>query len=348
VCGACLNGQALAVLKSVGLESLTESLGGVSLNQFDVRSGGRGVRVALPGGVAVSRLRFDAALVEAAISAGVSFLPETSAALSEITGSGPAECRAVRLRQGDGSPVVTPARVVMAADGLGHTSLREHAEFSSAVAAGARIGLGGQVADYPAEYAPGTIFMAVGRQGYVGLVRVEEGKLNVAAALAPDFVKRAGGPPQALAAVLAEACLPPIASLPDADWQGTLPLTRHSRHGAARRVLLLGDSAGYVEPFTGEGMAWAFAAAAASTPFVERGLVYWDTALEGEWNSTLGRLVRRRQRWCRMLAWALRHPLAIRLALGTVSLVPSLAAPIVRSLNNPPVRSPAFRRPVSP
>ena len=57
--------------------------------------------------------------------------------------------------------------------------------------------------------------MAIDRHGYVGLVRVEGGMLNIAAALAPNYVKRTGGPPQALAAVLAQAGFPAIASLPD-------------------------------------------------------------------------------------------------------------------------------------
>ena len=344
VCGACLNGQALAVLNDVGLEALPESLGGIPLDEFDVRCRRRGVRVALPGGIAVSRLRLDAALVEAAIAAGASFLPETSAALGDVFGTGGDERRVVDLRYREGPPLEARAKVVLAADGLAHASLREHAEFSSQIAPGARIGLGGQVADYPADYGPGTIFMAVGRHGYVGLVRVEDRLLNIAAALAPDFVKRAGGPPQALAAVLGEAGFPPIAALREAVWQGTLPLTRRTHRTAARRVLLLGDAAGYVEPFTGEGMAWAFAAAAATTPFIERGLAHWDVALEEGWQATLRQLVLRRQRWCRAFAWALRHPLAIRLVLGSVSLVPSLSAPIVRSLNKPPVRRPAFRR----
>jgi flavin-dependent dehydrogenase len=339
VCGACLNGQALSVLNSVGLGTLPATLGGVALDNFDLRSAGRGVHIALPDGIAVSRLRFDAALVEAAMAAGTSFLPETTATVGELRLTGGAECRIVILRDRDQAVVEAQARVVLAADGLAHSCLREHAGFSSDVAAGARIGLGGHVANYPADYRPGTIFMAVGRHGYVGLVRVEEGLLNIAAALAPEFVKGAGGPPQALSAVLADAGFPPVESLAEADWHGTIPLTRRTQRTAARRILLLGDAAGYVEPFTGEGMAWAFAAAAASTPFVERGLARWDVPLEDEWQATLRRLVLRRQRWCRALAWALRHPLAIRLVLGSIALIPSLARPVVRSLNKPPART---------
>lgn len=336
VCGACLNGQALAVLNSVGLGSLPESLGGVSLNEFDVRGSGGGLRLSLPAGIAVSRLRFDAALVESAMTAGADFLPDASAALGEICSAGCDESRTVSLHLRDGSLAEVRARVVLAADGLAHTSLRDHSEFHSRVAAHSRIGLGGQVAEFPADYGPGTIFMAVGRHGYVGLVRVEEGLLNIAAALAPDFVKGAGGPSQALARVLEQAGFPAIAALPASDWQGTLPLTRRTPKVAARRVLLLGDAAGYVEPFTGEGMAWAFAAASAATPFIERGLAMWDEALEFDWHAMLRRIVFRRQRWCRMLAWSLRHPLALSVVVRAASLAPALAARVVRSLNAPP------------
>ena len=345
VCGACLNGQALTILKSVGLDELPETLGGVMLDMFDVRSSGRGVRLALPAGLAVSRMRFDAALVSQAIAAGVEFLPETLATLGGLCRGDRDECRTVSLRYGDSAPREALARVVLAADGLPHASLRSHPEFSSRVAARSPIGIGGQVTEYPAAFVPGTIFMAVGRQGYVGLVRVEEGLLNIAAALAPGFVKAAGGPAAAIAAVVEQAGLPRIPALPEADWQGTLPLTRRTRHAAARRVLLLGDAAGYVEPFTGEGMAWAFAAASATPPFIERARASWDTAVEAEWQATLERMVRRRQRWCRLLAAALRHPLAIRLLLETVSLIPSLASPIVRSLNRPPARASAVIKP---
>lgn len=336
VCGASLNGQALAILRSVGLGDLPESLGGIPINQFDVRSNGCAVRLPLPEGVAVSRNRFDAALVEQAIAAGAGFLPETTATLGQLCEGGQDEWRECWLRHRDREPIQARSRVVLAADGLGHGSLRDHPEFCSRVARDARIGLGGQVAEYPADYGLGTISMAVGRQGYVGLVRVEDGWLNIAAALAPDFVRGAGGAAEAMAAVIDEAGFPPIAALPRTDWHGTIPLSRSTARTAGRRVLLLGDAAGYVEPFTGEGMAWAFAAAMAAPGFVARGLAFWDEQIERDWQQTLRRLVRRRQSWCRMLALATRHPLAVRIVLGAVSLVPSFAKPIINSINRPP------------
>lgn len=333
VCGACLNSRALALLNSLGLGEIPSSLGGRPVGRFHVRSAGREAQLALPAGIAVSRARFDAALVTAAIAAGADFLPETTAQVGEACGSHCAECRIVSLRRGGAGHVLARARVVLAADGLGHASLRNHHEFSSRVAGDARIGVGGQLTEYPAEYGSETIFMAVGRHGYVGLVQVEEGQLNVAGALAPEFVKSTGGAAPAVEAVLAEARFPPIAALARADWQGTVALTRSSARTAGRRVLLLGDAAGYVEPFTGEGMAWALAAAAAVAPLVPRGAFEWHQGIERNWQQTLRRLVTSRQRWCRVLALALRHPWAVRTLLSAVNLAPSLAGPIIRSVN---------------
>jgi flavin-dependent dehydrogenase len=336
VCGACLNGQALSILKSAGLKDLPLELGGVPLNRLDVRVYGRKVAVPLPEGVAVSRKRFDAELVRAATGAGTEFLPETSASLGALSAEGPEECRTVALRHRDAAPIEARARVVLAADGLAHASLRDHEQFDSQVSPGSRIGVGGHLASFPASYERGTVYMAVGRPGYVGLVRVEEGQLNIAGALLPEYVRGAGSVPEAVGSLISEAGLAPIAALADAAWHGTIALTRRTRRPADRRVFVLGDAAGYVEPFTGEGIAWAFAAATAVTPFVLRGLSNWDERLESEWHAALRKVVFRRQRWSRLFAFASRHPILARLVQQAVALFPSAANPIIRRVNQPP------------
>jgi menaquinone-9 beta-reductase len=177
--------------------------------------------------------------------------------------------------------------------------------------------------------------MAVGRRGYVGLVRVEDGRLNVAAAFEGDFLRghaRAGG---AAAAVLAEAGFPAVAALDGADWLGTVPLTRRTRPLAAERVFWLGDAAGYVEPFTGEGMGWALTAAHAVTPLALRAIGRWDPALPHAWSALHRRLVGRRQRLCRGLALLLRHPWPARLALELAARAPGMAGLLIDRVNAP-------------
>ena len=56
------------------------------------------------------------------------------------------------------------------------------------------------------------------------------------------------------------------------------------------RLFLLGDAAGYVEPFTGEGIAWALASGRAIAPLALRAIERWEPRLAGEWErrSTTG------------------------------------------------------------
>jgi flavin-dependent dehydrogenase len=338
VCGACLNGQALGVLEAVGLGSLVPRLGGIALDQFQLRLDGRTARLALPAGAALSRTRFDAALVDAAQEAGARFLPETKATVAAVD----AGRRCVQLvPQGRKAPATatSTARVVLLASGLGGPGAKEDAVARTEVAERSRVGAGCVVDDFPGDYGERTIFMAVGRRGYVGLVRVEDGRLNIAAAFEGDFLRSIGRAGQAAASVLAEAGFPAIAALDEVDWQGTVRLTRRTRPLSAERVFLLGDAAGYVEPFTGEGMGWALTAAHAVTPLALRaaGLDRWDPSLCRSWSAHYRELVGRRQRLCRGLAFVLRHPWPARLALELAARAPGLARHLIGRVNAPPI-----------
>lgn len=335
VCGACLNQSALWVLEAAGLIEKIAELGGQPIRAFHVQCGSRKLAVPLPGGLAVSRSRLDAALAEAAIDAGAAFLPETAATVQDLETTAIGEYRQVDLRGTDEVTCRARGRVVLAADGLGHTSLDAHPEFVSRIHPQSRIGLGTVQTEFPGFYQAGTIYMAVGACGYVGLVQVEDARLNVAAAIAPAFLKDHAAASQAIAAILDEAGLPALCDPDAAGWQGTLPLTRQSSQLAGRRILLLGDAAGYVEPFTGEGMAWALSAAIQVESIVRRGLQVWDRGLESEWSRMVRRLVMRRQRWCRVLSALLRHPRVSRGLMTVLSWVPPLVSPIVRGLNAP-------------
>ena len=331
ICGACLNGQALAVLRSVGLGSLVTRQEAIPLDQFHVSFRGRSTRLAMPGGFALSRSRLDAALVDAAINCGVRFVDDTIAVVGESRDGS----RLVRLScQGRSTDVA--ARVVLMATGLGNSRLPDGSVARTQVRAGSRIGAGCLISDAPAFYNAGTIFMAVGREGYVGLVRVEDGSLNVAAAFAPAFVRRSGEPGSAAAAILAEAGLPLITNLPGAHWQGTAGLTRRTKPLALERLFLLGDAASYVEPYTGEGIAWALTSGHAVAPLALQAIERWEPQLARAWSKLHRRLIGRRQILCRATALTLRQPWLAPLAFGVLSCVPGSAAFLINRLNAPP------------
>ena len=127
--------------------------------------------------------------------------------------------------------------------------------------------------------------MAVGRGGYVGLVRVEDGSLNVAAAFERRFLRAVGGPAPASALLLEESGFPAVPALGEAEWRGTVSLTRETRPIAAERVFLVGDATGYVEPFTGEGMAWAILSAEAVEHLAFRAIEAWNPDLARSWST---------------------------------------------------------------
>jgi flavin-dependent dehydrogenase len=331
VCGCCLNQRALATLAAVGLGGLPGQLGAVPLSRMHLAASRRVASLTLPGGVSLSREAFDASLVQAAIQAGAAFLPRTQAVLAVAT----ARTRGVSLRQ-DGRSKLAAARVVLAADGLGGKFLAGDNAFKIAAEANSRIGAGVVAAAAPEEYGPGTIFMACGAGGYVGLVRLEDRRLDIAAALDPALVRDAAGLGQAAARLLNDAGLPPVPDLAGLPWRGTPLLTRRAVRPACTRAFAVGDAAGYVEPFTGEGMAWALASGVAIAPLALRAVQHWDLQLVQQWSTLYRYIVARRQRACRIVAALLRRPALTSILVGVLKYLPVLASPLVHYLNYSP------------
>jgi flavin-dependent dehydrogenase len=181
--------------------------------------------------------------------------------------------------------------------------------------------------------------MSTARAGYVGLVRLEDDRLNVAAALDATAVDRGGSLAETARCVIESAGFPQIEALRDAAWFGTPALTRSTRPLASQRVFLIGDAAGYVEPFTGEGIAWAFASAKSVVPLVQCACQRWDSLLESTWNDDWLHAVGKHQGWCRRLARLLRYPTALSALTRVVGACPWLAGPVVRRLNRIPANA---------
>jgi flavin-dependent dehydrogenase len=346
VCGACLSGQALAALAEAGQTPLLDQLGARPLRSVQLGLQGTRTELALPAGRVLSRLALDQGLVQAAVAAGATLVPEVMAQL------GPADAgtRAVQLRCGRESATVQ-AELVLVAAGLAHRCLKDLPKADSRVQPGSRIGAGcrlpasHQGPQHPAiaAYGDGRLHMAIGRHGYVGLVRLEDGAINVAAAFDGAALAAAGGAAAAASQVLREAGFEPLPALALADWQRTPALTRRSRPLAGNRYLLLGDAAGYVEPFTGEGMGWALMAALSSTPLALAALNNgWDEQLARDWSRSQAALIARRQRLCQALALVLRRPWSSRLLFDALRRWPSLAEPLLASLHRPALHQPAL------
>ena len=324
VCGSCIGHAGVAALETAGLGSLLDELGAPRIETLTL--GWRRRRVDLPimPGRAVSRDALDAALIRRAIAAGAAFLP----AVGGVVRPGGGGRREVLLN-GSGFEQLVRARAVLAADGLAATSLRELPEFECHVSPTARIGASLRVASAPG-IRPNTIHMHVSPRGYVGLALLEDGSADIGAALDAPLVRAAGGLSEAMATILEDSGHPAAKVVRTARSRGTPPLTRFRRPLAHDRVFLLGDAAGYVEPFTGEGITWAAQSAIALAPIVERAVRDWTPALAAEWARTHGRLFGSRAVGCRTLATLLRWPIAVSAAVSVLRIVPGLAQPYIR------------------
>jgi len=342
VCGSCLNGNVLATLDSLGLDYITEANGAVPLRQFQLSVRNRTASVQIPTGASLSRIRFDAALLRTAIDAGAQFLPDTNIAV-ERDAAQDREYRSVTARCGRRQSLLR-ARVVIAAYGLGARRVDAEDPTRSQIIDGySRIGAGVtlEVIDVPDWCKPGVVFMCCGRGGYVGLVVLEDGRLDVAAALDPALLspvetdKNQSRLGILAARIIAESGSPRIDALEYAPWRGTARLTRWPRRVGDHRMFLIGDAAGYVEPFTGEGMAWALASGAAVAPIVHKASRQWEPAYVDHWCKLHARLIGRRQGLCRISAQLLRHPGLVRLVVLAMNIAPVVARPILNQLNAP-------------
>lgn len=328
VCGCCLNGRVIEHLHQAGLSDLLDGLNAAQVSAFRLSSNARTAMLPLPKGRAVARSLFDDALATAAVEEGVRFQSGVSAHIADVGNDG----RQVLLRSGGENAAVT-ARIVVCAAGLGGVASSvgkcEHGEW---VDENARIGAW-QIVETPDDSCPEqTICMAVTSLGYVGSVRIEFGRLNVAAALEQQPVREIGIH-RTVMRILDESGADEIGGLIENAWQGTQPLTRRLLSPAWERVFTIGDAAGYVQPFTGEGIAWAIESALEVVPFAVAGCKQWRPELVDGWNRAHRRRIVSRQRICRWLSWALGKPAVFGTIARILAAYPKIATPVIRRMN---------------
>ncbi len=335
VCGACLNLDAIAGFQSAGVWDSIAAVGGHELSSYCVRApGGRQVELELPGGHAVSRQGMDLVLAQHAIDAGAEYMDQTMLAVRPSDGR--ASVR--ELSTGDGTQMT--ASLVVVASGLGASGLGGRASSDKRNVTGhpkvnrqneviiesdSRIGLGAQwqLSHPDSSLSRGKIYMAVGDSGYVGLVVTENNTINLAAAIDRSAVQQSS-PAEVCQRILKDCDWNFGSALHEVKFHGTPTMTRRRKIAGEHRLFYTGDASGYVEPFTGEGMAWAVRGGMAVVGWSDEAIKHWRDELPEAWTGQLQELLGPQQRYCRWIARLLRHPRLVRHGIGTLSRFPKL------------------------
>jgi len=254
-CGELLSPDGVAALARLGLDGAVRSAGAATIRRFAlVRPDGLRVRGRLPSpALSLSRERLDSLVLDGALKAGAAL--HTGEAATSVEGS-----------LADGFTVRTPARTLTARTILGawgrYSPLDGRLGRPFFGAPATLFGFKKFLAGGAGKRFEDHVVLHVFRGGYLGLSLVEEGRVSLGALATPavaqearhDFdqlLARLSGESPALAADLAGLAPepgPPLVSE---------PVHLGARGAAWGDVLLAGDAAGVVDPYTGSGMALA-------------------------------------------------------------------------------------------
>lgn len=214
--------------------------------------------------LATPRLRLDAALVEYAVAGGAA-LRERARVIGLIREDGAA--RGVRLRQGAGAEEELRAPLIIGADGV-HSVVARDMGLARAARWPRSLGMVAHYEGIRGCDAWGE--MHVGPPGYCGLAPLADGLVNVGIVVplpGPDAPRMAAEDRfvaalrgfQTLTATVAGARR--VSAV-----RGVAPLAVIARRPYGPGCLLVGDAAGFFDPFTGEGVYKALRGAELAAP----------------------------------------------------------------------------------
>jgi flavin-dependent dehydrogenase len=207
-----------------------------------------------PPAVGFDRSRLDPALLDRATCAGAEVRRGW-----QVTGA-TLDAGALETRDADGRMVRLRASVVVGADGP-RSIVARAAGVDRPVRLGPRVGLTYHLAD-PGPDRPRDARMRTLDDGYVGIAPVPGGRVNVGIVLGRSW--RAALAAEGARAIVDRivAAIPPGEDDP-AEWRhgeptdhvaGAWPLGHRVTRRSGPGWLLVGDAAGFLDPFTGEGL----------------------------------------------------------------------------------------------
>lgn len=269
-CGEFLSPAATPLLEELGVREAVDAAGAGRIARVRIHAHGAApLELRFPAappspgwGYSLSRRRLDAILLEAARAAGVRVL-EGARVEALVFEAG--AVRGVDVRGPDGQPRPIHARLVVGAGGRNCPVARE---------LGLRRTAGPRRYDLLAHWdgVSGGLepecALHVGRAGYVAAAPVEDGRLNVNCVVHQRALRGPADPPavyrEALAGHAALHALTSGGSPAPLAASDVTPL--RAPRATADGALLVGDSALFLDPFTGQGIYLALRSAALAAP----------------------------------------------------------------------------------
>ena len=210
-----------------------------------------------PFAMGFDRRALDLRLLQLARSSGVDVREGVAVTNASMADDRPARLKLTAGSDGESGTGTLVASVVVGADGLRSVVARS-ARVGRASPLGRRVAITFHVPD-PRPDTAHDARMVVIDGGYVGLAPVPDGRLNVGIVLDSRWAGhlRRDGARSVAARILASLPVDdgPAASREPLDSvEGVSPLGHRVTRRAGERWLLVGDAAGFLDPFTGEGL----------------------------------------------------------------------------------------------
>jgi flavin-dependent dehydrogenase len=247
------------------------------------------------GAVGFDRSALDPALVAAARAAGADV--RTGVPVREVRLADHRQPTQVILDGPDGpggEPVAVACRVVIGADGP-RSMVSAAAGMTRPPRLAGRVGLSWHVADEPGDEPKAARMVVLPGGAYCGLAPVPGGRLNIGIVLAGRAWRdRLAGAGAAATGDHVLRSVPPLAGDAEAWREGVItdgiagasPLGCRVERRAGPDWLVVGDAAGFLDPFTGEGLHRAFVSARLAADAVDAhlsgdpaGLAAYDRAM---------------------------------------------------------------------
>ena len=343
VCGEFLSAEGCRVLERLGLLQRLVDAGASWVDRCRItHPAGPVLEQPLPElgpcgreALGISRRLLDSELLRLAASRGARVLQPWEAK-RPILDEGRVRGMELRAVGGDRSQAVR-AKLVIAADGRRSLLARLlHPELGDPQQSDARSWFGFSVhLDPGGRPVPPRIDLHLFDGGYAGLGPVEGGRLELGLIVTVAALRACGGSPERLYEERLRANPYLRDAIGDAgisgSWKSIGPLRFGPRRAAAGGALFVGDAAGTVDPFCGEGMANALCGAELAFPYVRdavaAGGLTDSLALDYEraWSDSFAAVTRRVRRLGRLLE----RP---RLARPVLQLLAAAGAPLASRL----------------